>query len=369
VVTRTIRPDGETRLAVTAKDGAKYSSPQALLDSLVAGLSFDPLAFSRMKPGEQRELLSKLVGLDTSAIDAERARAYEQRTIENREVKRLDAELAGAPQHEGAPDAEVSVAALAEELRAAEEHQRKVAEADRAVEKLESQLQQARTHADAMRTRIAELKAEIAKLEERLQHGEKEVLPQLRSQLTGKRAAAETLRNASPDTSAIRAKLASAEAVNAQVRANRRRAELEAKRVEVAARSEALTKRIEELDAAKRAAIAGAAYPLPGLSVDDQGVLLNGVPFEQGSSAEQLRASVAIGLALNPTLRVLLVRDGSLLDSESMRLLAEMAAAADAQVWVEVVSDRGDIGVVIEDGAVQGTSAAAEAAAPDAAIA
>jgi len=81
---------------------------------------------------------------------------------------------------------------------------------------------------------------------------------------------------------------------------------------------------------------------------------LRGVPFSQASSAEQLRVSVAMGLAMNPTLRVVLIRDGSLLDSASMQLIAEEAAKNKAQVWVERVSEDGaGCTVVIEDGMVQ----------------
>jgi len=86
--------------------------------------------------------------------------------------------------------------------------------------------------------------------------------------------------------------------------------------------------------------------------LDDPGVTLDGVPFEQASSAEQLRCSVAMGLALNPKLRVLLIRDGSLLDEDSLRMVAEMADAQGAQVWLERVGD-GVAGVLIEDGEVR----------------
>ena len=108
------------------------------------------------------------------------------------------------------------------------------------------------------------------------------------------------------------------------------------------------------MDAEKLKQIKDAKYPLQGLSVSDSGdVLLEGLPFEQAASAEQLRASVAIGLALNPKLRVLLIRDGSLLDEDSLALLCKMAEDADAQVWLERVGTDGDVSVVIEDGMVK----------------
>jgi hypothetical protein len=79
----------------------------------------------------------------------------------------------------------------------------------------------------------------------------------------------------------------------------------------------------------------------------------NGLPLEQASSADQLRISVSIGLALNPKLKVILIRDGSLLDDDALKSVADMAAQADAQVWMERVGKTGDVSVVIEDGMVE----------------
>ena len=60
-----------------------------------------------------------------------------------------------------------------------------------------------------------------------------------------------------------------------------------------------------------------------------------------------------MGLALNPKLKVLLIRDGSLLDEANLKMLCEMAQAADAQLWIERVGDGQEVSVVIEDGKVR----------------
>ena len=75
--------------------------------------------------------------------------------------------------------------------------------------------------------------------------------------------------------------------------------------------------------------------------------------MEQASSAEQTRVAVAIGLALNPELPVVLIRDGSLLDDDSLAEVAKQAAAAGAQVWLERVGKGVECSVIIEDGEVE----------------
>jgi hypothetical protein len=93
--------------------------------------------------------------------------------------------------------------------------------------------------------------------------------------------------------------------------------------------------------------------PVQGLTFGEGEILLNGVPFAQASDAEQLQASVAIAAALNPKLRVIRIRDGSLLDDLAMQRLAQFATATDMQVWIERVDSSGKIGFVLEDGHVK----------------
>ena len=52
----------------------------------------------------------------------------------------------------------------------------------------------------------------------------------------------------------------------------------------------------------------------------------------------------------NAKLKIVRVRDGSLLDEESLALLAKMADAEGYQVWIERVDSGGRVGFVIEDG-------------------
>ena len=90
--------------------------------------------------------------------------------------------------------------------------------------------------------------------------------------------------------------------------------------------------------------------PVPALSLTQDGVLLEGLPLEQASDARaQLRLSCSIAMAQNAKLRVIRVRNGSLLDEDSMAILREMAEDRDwSQVWIEMVDTTGKVGIVIE---------------------
>lgn len=90
VVKRTFGRGREPQIVVEAPDGARYATPQTLLDGLLGALSFDPLAFARMAPKDQAAELQKLVpDVDFDAIDAANRGDYERRTAINREAKAL----------------------------------------------------------------------------------------------------------------------------------------------------------------------------------------------------------------------------------------------------------------------------------------
>jgi len=164
-----------------------------------------------------------------------------------------------------------------------------------------------------------------------------------------------TSRLVDPDLAPIEAALRGAEELNRKVRAAAHRAQIAAsvdgKREEVAA----LTAAIADLDTERAEMLAAAEFPVPGLGfgADGSGVTLNGIPFEQASATEQLMVSLAMGAALNPRLRVLLVKDASLLTARNRAVLINWCERENMQGFIELAGEGGEVTVVIEDGAVR----------------
>ena len=77
------------------------------------------------------------------------------------------------------------------------------------------------------------------------------------------------------------------------------------------------------------------------------------LPFDQAATSQKIRTSVALAMAMNPSIRVIRIMDGSLLDSDAMKIVADMAKDNDFQVWVETVSDGNGSGIIIEDGHIK----------------
>lgn len=345
-VTRRFTADGTT-LRVEAGNGAIFPSPQRMLDKLLGALTFDPLAFSRMSPREQLDTLRGLVPLDVDvdAIDRQVAKAYAERTDVNRRVKSLTERVATLRAGiDPAADVElIDVSELLSKMQLASDHNAAIREDAVAREHRQGQIDVMRRDEAAKRERIRAL-LEAA-------DGLAKAIATEEAALAALPAPVEPM-----DLHEIRREIEEAQKTNhAREQQARNRAlhgnavdQLTAEQVT----SDNLTQEIDDATAAKHAAIARARMPVEGLGFGEGEVTFNGLPFAQASSAEQLRVSVALAMAANPQLRVLRIKDGSLLDERSLALIADMAEAQDYQIWVERVDTTGKVGIVMEEGAV-----------------
>jgi hypothetical protein len=152
------------------------------------------------------------------------------------------------------------------------------------------------------------------------------------------------------DTDALQAQIAEAETIRKIRDKHQARAKHEDDAESFEAQAKALTAKLDEMDKAKADAIATAALPVPGLSFGDGCIMFGGVPFEQVATSKKIKVSVAVGMALNPDMRIMTIDEGSELDSSGLAILEEMAAAADFQVWIARVDEHSERGFVLEDG-------------------
>lgn len=327
---------GKSTIQVTSPEGAKYPRPQQLLDSMLGKLSFDPLAFTRLNTKDQTTTLLSLVdlGIDLDQIAAERADIYDARTQVGRDIKAVGEVETINPD---LPDAPQSAQDVLNEIQEAQQIQQKHDETRREMEELSNEI-------TFNTNRIEELEAEIMRLQ--LENiGHKTTYSNLATQ--------EAELPAVPDVDKLTFKLAGLEALNDQIRHNNQQKDKADKLAHLNRKRDELTAEIAALDTAKTDALAAAKFPLEGLSFNDDGVTYNGQPLNQASAAEQLRVSAALAMALNPSIRIMRITDGSLMDSTSRQLLSDIAAEHNFQVWVELVDESGEVGIVIEDGKVK----------------
>lgn len=356
IITRSFTKSGPS-LIVKAADGSQFRSPQAILDSLIdkSGICMDPLAIIKMSRDKVTETVRKLVGVDFTELDKKKATAYEERRLVNRELEAAKAKISNFPFDEKAPQVEVSVAALMQQLGQVRE--RNQANVDRR-QKASDAASVVSSKEEAIRLKQEEIDVLKANFERALAALELELnqmktvrieLEQNRIHLTND---AQTL--VDEDEKIITDQITAADETNTRIRTNRRHNEIKQQIETANARSEGFTREIEGIDKTKQEMLEKAKFPLPDMSFNDSGVILNGLPFHQASTAQKIKAAVAIGVALNPTIRVILVRSGNDLDDAAIEELHRTAEERNVQCWIETIRSSDPAAVEIVDGEIKG---------------
>ena len=342
--------DKGSYLDVETLDGARYKSPQEVIDKLIGALAFDPMAFVRMKPETQMETLRKLVHLDIDLDDVARRRkeAFTVRTEVNRSVATLTARVSQMPHHEDAPADPIDEQALLGELAGAGAFNADIETRRANRERVADEIAVREDDIARVTLKIADLRADIEQCELGITRLQGEI-----SERQTRLAAAEPLPEPK-STAELTQQLNEARMQNARRADNVERARVAAQLAAQEAAAKDLTTEIEALDKSKADALAKAEMPVPGLALGDDCILFDGVPFEQAHTSMQTKVGIALAMAMNPRLKVIIIRDASLLDAETVADIARMADESGYQVWMETVGQKTGHAVVIEDGAVIG---------------
>jgi len=380
--TLTRKPDGSTggTLKVSTADGmSPAGGAQRWLDRRVGAMTVDPLAFLQQDAKSQAEQLRQIAGIDTTEIDGRIAELRAERTLKGREAKRASGAASQAVRFEGVPDVApepviVSASDVVTKLDEATATVRALEAAERAVSDAEGAVAKGEGLIADIDDDITETEAEIARLMAKVESLRKTratyttALDARKDAVSDAKAARNAARAAVADPAPFRAQLADLECSNdaarreaadiaRKVEANRRADEAKARADALQAEYRDLTEAIGTAEQERAQTIASAALPVDGLGLSPGGaVLFDGLPFSQASQAQRMRVSLAIALAGAPEdgIRIALIRDASLLDEDSMHLVADLAAEMDAQVWLERVGTADDGAVVIVDGTVAG---------------
>jgi len=350
IIKRTFTAKGGGSLTVTNRDNMAAKSPQAMLDKMVGAIAFDPMSFvNDMDARQQRETLLKLVGLDLSEFDKKIAEIKQQRSNINIEKKAPEADLARITVTPDLPDEEVDVAALSQDLAKWQEHNHAIQlKRDLRAAKVTS-LAGTEASLTIRKKEIERLQAEVENVAQQMAKTEVS-LAGTQKQIADIEA---ELAEVSPcDLNEITQKIANANQTNANIRLNQQAKDLKTK-LEVLGNSySTLGTDLKQIEADKAAALGKADMPVKGLSVDETGVVFEGIPLSQVNSAKQLEVGVAVSMALNPKLRVIRM-NGNDLDCDSMAIISKQVEDQGYQLWLERVSDDDKCGIVIQDGMVK----------------
>ncbi len=340
----------------STENKSRYASPQQLLDGLMGKISFDPLEFIRMKPEKQAEVLRSLVKLevDVDALDADYQTDYLRRREAKKERDAIQIRRDAFAVPDNLPSEKIDEAALVVELREVSSYNDSIAREQRERDERKGHRNRLASDIAEQRERVVELRAQADELE-----AEANVWDATLKENDAEIAEWPPLPEPK-DAEELAVQITHARGVNFGIDRRRQRDGFDNEIATLDIEIDKLDEAMKERTATKDKAISEAEFPIDGLAFGDGEVIYQGIPFSQASTAEQIRASVAIGMASNPELRVMIIRDASLLDAKSMNLISEMTNEQDFQVYCEVTDTSGKVGIYIEDGTVKTINAEPE---------
>ena len=313
----------------------RATTPDEIEDALLKQVSFDPLEFLRMEPKKQYHVLRRISTpeIDMDALDETIQKNFDERTVAGRQRDQLEAQRNAIIIPDNLPTEKRDEKAMLAELAQVSIHNSAIDQEQRRRERITDEI------------RIA-----------------LELVQRLQQQLVAAEAAYESLK-AVPDTweplaepkdaGALAEEINEARIINKAIDRGAERAKIDTQYATVHAEWSRLDAEVKEGERKKKEAIAHAKYPVEGLGFGNQEVMYNGLPFDQASNGEQIRVSAAIGMTTNSKVRVMRIKDGSLLDEASLGIIADMAHEHDFQVWIEQCDETGNIGIYMEEGEIK----------------
>ena len=375
-ITRTWKKGGEqSTLEIKLADGSKVRSPQEWLNEKISLSTFDPMMFCNLRPVERVEELKKIPGLDCSAEDEEYQKAYDRRHLVNRDLdkaKKALTEYEGIETVKGLrkiSDIQADIDAVDIKNTEINNHNAEMSKRQFAIEAVrfeyktnEEKKEKAIKDKEAkikeienLQRTIEELKASIVELDttytELIEIGNKikEKGLILKKELEGVEV------KTFIDTTTLKEELLRA-SDNIEVKAKfERKKEIEKEIVELESSVRDIQSEMDAITEKKKAKIASFKLPVLGLEVGSKDIMFSGIPFDNLSQAQKISVSMALAMAQNPSVKVLLVREASLFDKTTLQLVVAQAKEKDFQIIFERVSDSPsskDV-IYIEDGEIQ----------------
>ena len=334
------KPDGsiEDKLRVTPTGQAPLSRPQSFLDEIWNIIALIPDKFVQGGGAYRRTQLLKLVGAQDQLDELARRwdAAYAERALVNREVVKKNATLAGMTEPDAdqprkrtpiediiklKDDAQVVIDANADWRRKLDELKKDEVEAKKKRTRLEVEFQAA--HTEARRTTMARQKQQLLV--------DKLVDPDT-AKLDADIIAIEATNRDADDAVAYDAALAGLSFLEGQAQGH--------------------TLIIAKLDKQRDKILRTAKMPMPGLTIGNDDVLHEDVPFDALAHSLQYRIAVATGLDLDPQLKAVFITEGSGLQGKAYQKLADDCKAHGTQLFMASSAHNKQATIIIHQGEI-----------------
>jgi hypothetical protein len=332
------------RLVLESEDGAKITGGKGVLQEIIGNISFDIMDFIRLgrtdtgkvsEPGvkQQIELLKSLMSKEAIQglwkLDQEKEKIYKERTEINSGIKYLDGNIKN--NHFTVEEIEkYQVEKTASDVSAKIE----------AARKKNDQIKQCEEFNSNYALGLSQKEVEIKVIEDKLA-----VLKQELVDYTAKKVQVDSYlsKTVKVDLALLNTEMDELSKHNSNViKVKQLQADEEKLKAEQIS-AENITARLAKIEEEKKALFASSKLPVKGLEFNEQMVTYEGLPLsdDQIPTSKLIGIGIRIGMALNPNLKLLVIKDGSLLDDKTLEFILKVCDKEGYQLLIEMVQKDG----------------------------
>lgn len=322
---------GKKELVVEGPDG-RVPEPRKFLDAMIGRIAFDVFEFVDKAPGKQKEEIQKLLGLDLTDLDAAKRRTLDEKRDAEAIVASLERQINAMGEVKEVAPVDVQQLLLAQEHRNAVGE--KLAQARRELSGALSDLSTQSERLIEAKKLVSELERFVGELE-----GQKEAV---QANIDDAQAEYDALPDPAPQ-------IATASEANVAAARYQQKSQLRHEWGNKAQVVEAAKLKLEGLEQERIRRLAAAPWPVQGLAFSDDGLLFNGLPFtrENQCMSDIVKVGVAIAVAQNPALKIVRVKDGSLLGKAKREELLAAMREHGFQVFLETVTEDKELKAIV----------------------
>ena len=312
-------------------DGKPVS--QTDLDRLLDSSTINITKLLHLDPKGQIEFVKKVAGIDTTELENKYKELYAERTILNRAAKEAKGVLNSFGEVEKV--SAVSISELLEEIDRAEAYNRDIQREEAKINVLDASIDDHGNAIDKANATIAHYEEAIVALKKEIKEREASIAKAREEAAQRRKSLAKEI-----DVSPLREKVSKAEETNK--RADNYEKYLKAKEAasEAQKKADAVDSQMKKILEDRDKLINSSKLPFKNVKFDkDLGLIIEGIPFSDMSSAQQIKIMSRIYIESNPELKVIYIKDGSLLDPDTLSQIAGMSELKDYQFLVEIVDE------------------------------
>lgn len=332
--------DGKTALTVKLNGSQTVKSPQAFLDATLGQISFDPLVFVNKTPLEQKRFLMELLNINLDEFEERKRKLLDELQQINNDLTTASGELESLPLHEKKYEFIDSAEAVKES--------EKINLLKSEISKIDNTILLAQSKLDDYENQNIDYENQIQILKNKIDLN-------LKSIKDGKAYLSKLNKDKAkitiPESSDLESQIKEININNEYYRTQQDRIAKQREFENIETMKVDMLGKIKGIEKERNKKLSEIEMPVKGLEFIDTGLSYNGLSLTEDniSTSRIIEIGIRIAIAMNTHLRIMQIKDGSLLDKDMLKTIKDICKDKDYQLFIEKVSDEKELGFIIDE--------------------